>query len=107
MRLAQLIERNEVYNESSVTDAKTPCIFCGKVSARGILLLCAVGGVFGVIQVQNEMLGRNLVRGDETVHQGVSQTAKIFGGKRILKPGDLGLTVKVLLGRKPATGHFG
>ena len=69
-------------------------------------LLCAVGGVFGVIQVQNKMLGRNLVRGDETVHQGVSQTAKIFGGKRILKPGDRGLTGKVLFGRKPATGHF-
>ena len=36
--LAQLIERNEAYNESSVTDAKSPCIFCGKVSAHGILL---------------------------------------------------------------------
>jgi len=36
--LAQLIERNEAYNESSVTDAKSPCILCGKTNARGILL---------------------------------------------------------------------
>lgn len=36
--LAQLIERNEAYNESLVTDAKSPCIFCGKPYARGILL---------------------------------------------------------------------
>lgn len=36
--LSQLIERNEAYNESSITDAKSPCIFCRKVSARGILL---------------------------------------------------------------------
>src|SRR5450755_1649745 len=36
--LAKLIERNEAYNENSVTDAKSPCIFCGKASARGILL---------------------------------------------------------------------
>src|SRR4030066_330099 len=36
--LAQLIERNEAYNESSVTDAKSPCILCGKTFARGILL---------------------------------------------------------------------
>ncbi len=36
--LAQLIERNEAYNESSVVDARSPCIFCEKVSGRGILL---------------------------------------------------------------------
>jgi len=35
---AQLIERNEAYNESSVSDSKSPCIFCGNASARGILL---------------------------------------------------------------------
>jgi ssDNA-binding Zn-finger/Zn-ribbon topoisomerase 1 len=38
VRLAQLIERNEAYNESSVTDAKSPCIFCGKESSCGIYL---------------------------------------------------------------------
>lgn len=36
--LTQLIERNEAYNESSVTNAKSPCVFCGKTSERGILL---------------------------------------------------------------------
>jgi len=36
--LAQLIERNEAYNESSVTDAKSPCILCRGAPARGILL---------------------------------------------------------------------
>jgi hypothetical protein len=36
--LSQLIERNESYNEISVNDAKSPCIFCGKTFARGILL---------------------------------------------------------------------
>jgi hypothetical protein len=36
--LAQLIKRNEAYNESLVTDAKSPCIFCGKPYSRGILL---------------------------------------------------------------------
>lgn len=36
--LTQLIERNEAYNESSVADEKSPCIFCGKKSGRGILL---------------------------------------------------------------------
>lgn len=36
--LAKLIERNEAYNESSVTDARSPCIFCEKASPRGILL---------------------------------------------------------------------
>lgn len=36
--LAQLIERNEAYNESSVTDSRSPCIFCRTVSAHGILL---------------------------------------------------------------------
>jgi len=29
--LAQLIKRNEAYNESLVTDAKSPCIFCGNL----------------------------------------------------------------------------
>lgn len=36
--LAQLIERNEAYNESSICNAKSPCILCGKTYARGILL---------------------------------------------------------------------
>jgi len=38
VRLAELIERNEAWNESSVTDAKSPCMFCKKASAIGILL---------------------------------------------------------------------
>lgn len=38
VNLAQLIERNEAYNESSISDAKSPCILCGKTYARGILL---------------------------------------------------------------------
>lgn len=38
VNLAQLIERNEAYNESSVTDAKSPCILCATCSPRGILL---------------------------------------------------------------------
>ena len=38
VNLAQLIERNEAYNENSISDAKSPCIFCGKRYARGILL---------------------------------------------------------------------
>jgi hypothetical protein len=36
--LAELIERNEAYNESSVTDARSPCIYCGGATGRGILL---------------------------------------------------------------------
>ena len=38
VNLAQLIERNEAYNESSISDAKSPCILCGKTYSRGILL---------------------------------------------------------------------
>lgn len=38
VNLAQLIERNEAYNESSVSDAKSPCILCGKAYSSGILL---------------------------------------------------------------------
>jgi hypothetical protein len=38
VNLAQLIERNEAYNESTVSDSKAPCILCGKIFARGILL---------------------------------------------------------------------
>jgi hypothetical protein len=38
VNLAQLIERNEAYNGSSVSDAKSPCILCGKTYSRGILL---------------------------------------------------------------------
>jgi hypothetical protein len=36
--LEQLIERNEAYNESSISDSKSPCILCGNTSTRGILL---------------------------------------------------------------------
>ncbi|HEX9875431.1 MAG TPA: hypothetical protein VGC50_02120, partial [Gammaproteobacteria bacterium] len=38
VNLAQLIERNEAYNESSISDAKSPCILCGRSNSRGILL---------------------------------------------------------------------
>ncbi len=38
VNLAQLIERNEAYNESSTSDAKSPCILCGRSCCRGILL---------------------------------------------------------------------
>ena len=38
VNLSQLIERNEAYNESSVCDAKSPCILCEKTSSLGILL---------------------------------------------------------------------
>lgn len=38
VNLAQLIERNEAYNENSISDAKAPCILCGKTYAHGILL---------------------------------------------------------------------
>lgn len=38
VNLEQLIERNQAYNESSISDAKAPCILCGKIYARGILL---------------------------------------------------------------------
>ncbi|WP_084362499.1 HNH endonuclease [Caldimonas taiwanensis] len=38
VNLAQLIERNEAYNENTISDAKAPCILCGKTYARGILL---------------------------------------------------------------------
>ncbi len=38
VNLSQLIERNEAYNESSVTDAKSPCIMCGMTLAHGIIL---------------------------------------------------------------------
>lgn len=36
--LEKLIERNETYNATAISDAKTPCILCGKVHPRGILL---------------------------------------------------------------------
>ena len=36
--LDQLLERNEVYNESSTEEAKSPCILCGRTLGRGILL---------------------------------------------------------------------
>ena len=36
--LEQLIERNEAYNESSISDSKSPCTLCGIIHARGILL---------------------------------------------------------------------
>jgi len=38
VNLAQLIERNEAYNESLVTDGTSYCILCGKTYALGILL---------------------------------------------------------------------
>lgn len=38
VNLSQLIERNEAYNESSVSGARSPCILCGKAYSRGILL---------------------------------------------------------------------
>ena len=38
VNLPQLIERNEAYNESLITDSKSPCILCEGTSARGILL---------------------------------------------------------------------
>lgn len=38
VNLAQLIERNEAYNESVISEAKSPCILCGKTYTRGILL---------------------------------------------------------------------
>jgi hypothetical protein len=38
VNLAQLIERNEAYNESSVSDAKSPCILCGTIYSLGVLL---------------------------------------------------------------------
>ncbi|WP_243294165.1 HNH endonuclease [Geothrix mesophila] len=36
--LAQLIERNEAYNENLINDARISCILCEKVCASGILL---------------------------------------------------------------------
>jgi len=38
VNLAQLIERNEAYNENHISDAKAPCILCGKTYSIGILL---------------------------------------------------------------------
>lgn len=38
VNLAQLIERNQTYNESLTSDSKSPCILCGRVYSRGILL---------------------------------------------------------------------
>lgn len=38
VNLVQLIERNEAYNESFISEAKSPCILCGSAYARGILL---------------------------------------------------------------------
>ena len=36
--LEQLLERNEAYNESSIADAKSPCILCARTLGSGILL---------------------------------------------------------------------
>lgn len=36
--LDALIERNEAYNESLVSDSRAPCIFCKGTNSRGILL---------------------------------------------------------------------
>lgn len=38
VNLAQLIERNEAYNGSSISDATLPCILCSRSNSRGILL---------------------------------------------------------------------
>ena len=38
VNLEQLIERNKAYNDSSVENAKSPCILCMRTLARGILL---------------------------------------------------------------------
>lgn len=38
VNLTQLIERNEAYNESAISNAKSPCILCGQTHPRGILL---------------------------------------------------------------------
>ena len=38
MSLEQLLERNEAYNESSIADAKSPCILCARTLGSGILL---------------------------------------------------------------------
>ncbi len=38
VNLPQLIERNEAYNESLITDAKSPCILCEGTAVSGILL---------------------------------------------------------------------
>lgn len=38
VNLGQLIERNEAYNENAVSDSKSPCILCGEIFSRGILL---------------------------------------------------------------------
>lgn len=38
VNLAQLIERNEAYNESSISNAASPCILCARSNSRGILL---------------------------------------------------------------------
>jgi 5-methylcytosine-specific restriction endonuclease McrA/predicted RNA-binding Zn-ribbon protein involved in translation (DUF1610 family) len=38
VNLAQLIERNEAYNESAISNATSPCILCARSNSRGILL---------------------------------------------------------------------
>lgn len=38
VNFAQLVERNEAYNESCVSNAKSPCILCAKTCSHGILL---------------------------------------------------------------------
>lgn len=38
VNLAQLIEQNEAYNESYISDAQSPCILCGNAYSLGILL---------------------------------------------------------------------
>jgi ssDNA-binding Zn-finger/Zn-ribbon topoisomerase 1 len=38
VNLDQLLERNQAYNESSINDAKSPCILCARTLGQGILL---------------------------------------------------------------------
>ncbi len=38
VNLSQLIEKNEAYNESMISNSNTPCIMCQKTYTRGILL---------------------------------------------------------------------
>ena len=69
-------------------------------------LLVAMGGVVGIIEVQDDMVGRSFVRGDKEVNQSISQAAQVFGGDSILQAGKRGLTGQVLFGRKPVAGCF-
>ena len=69
-------------------------------------LLGAMGGVLGVVEVQDDMVRRSLVGGDEEVNRSISQAAQIFGGDGVLQTGKRGLTGQVLFGRKPVAGGF-